>query len=57
MNGVAEDTAIQELFTPELMAEIEAADADIDAGNCITSKQLDEHFKEKTAAWTLQHQH
>jgi len=56
-DGDAEDAAIQAMFTPELLAEIEAADAEIDAGNFVTADQLDEHFKRKAAEWNLQHQH
>ena len=52
-----EDAEIQRMFTPELLAEIEAADADIDAGNFVTADQLDEHFKRKTDAWVLKNQY
>ncbi len=57
MNGDLEDAAIQAMFTPELLNEIEAADAEIDAGNFVTADQLDEHFKRKSDEWVLQHQH
>jgi hypothetical protein len=39
------------------LAEIEAADAEIDSGNFFTADQIDEHFKQKSAEWGIQHQY
>ncbi len=51
LNRDTEDAAIQAMFTPALLAEVEAADAE----NFLTADQLDNHFKRKSDAWALQH--
>jgi hypothetical protein len=50
-----DDASIQRLFTPKLLAEIEAADTEIDAGMFFTTEQVEEHFKQKSAEWANQH--
>lgn len=52
-----EDAAIQRMFTPDRLAHIARADAEIDAGNFFTAEQVDEHFKQKHSAWIQTHQH
>jgi hypothetical protein len=49
---LVEDTGAQtpnldHLFTPERLAHIDEAAAEIRAGNCFTAKQIREHFKQK----------
>jgi hypothetical protein len=39
------------LFTPERLAMIDAAKAEIDAGNFYTSDQVREHFEKKRGAF------
>ena len=39
------------LFTPQRLAEIDHAAADIKAGNYFTADQVREHFTQKRAAW------
>ena len=52
---LGEDEAIQRMFTPERLAHIAKADAQIDAGRSFTPEQVGEHFAKKHAAWTLTH--
>ena len=42
---------LESLFTPQRLAEINQAAADIDAGNYVTAEQVREHFKQKREAW------
>ncbi|MEQ1932481.1 MAG: hypothetical protein ABL962_01190, partial [Fimbriimonadaceae bacterium] len=49
----SEDAEIQKLFTPERMAQIAAAEADIAAGNGLSLEQLDEELAKNKAAWQL----
>jgi hypothetical protein len=51
LNGDAEDAAIQKLFTPELLAKIDAADADITAGNGRTPEQVRARLAATRAEW------
>jgi Arc/MetJ-type ribon-helix-helix transcriptional regulator len=46
-----EQEDLDHLFTPEVIAEIDKAEAEMNAGNFFTSEQVDEHFKKKRAAW------
>jgi hypothetical protein len=55
LNGDVEDAAIQKLFTPELLAEIDAAAAEARAGQSYTRKQVDEFLAESKAAWLADH--
>jgi len=48
---MADDATIQTLFTPERLAIIDAADADISAGNGLTLDQLDSRLAANRAAW------
>jgi len=43
---------LDHFFTPERLAHIDAAAAEIKAGNCFTAEQVREHFKRKRAEWT-----
>ena len=52
--GVYDDAAIQSMFTPERLAHIAKSDAEIDEGKFFTAEQVDEHFKQKHAAWHSQ---
>ena len=52
---LGEDEAIQRMFTPERLAHIAKADAQIDAGEFFTPEQVDEHFTKKHTAWLLAH--
>lgn len=38
-------------WSPERLAELRAADAEIDAGDFFTAEQVREHFAQKKAAW------
>ena len=56
VHDLAEDNAgetpnLDHLFTPERLAEINQAAADVEAGNYFTAEQVREHFKQKRAAW------
>jgi hypothetical protein len=42
---------LDHLFTPERLAEIDKAAADVKAGNYYTAEQVREHFKQKRAEW------
>jgi hypothetical protein len=42
---------LDHLFTPERLAHIDAAAAEIKTGNFFTSEQVQEHFKQKRAEW------
>lgn len=42
---------LDHLFTPERLAHIDAAAAEIKAGNYFTAEQVREHFKKKRAEW------
>ena len=42
---------LDHLFTPERLALIDNAAADIDAGNFFTAEQVWKHFKQKRAEW------
>ena len=55
LNGDAEDAAIQKVFTPELLAEIDTAAAEARAGQTYTRKQVDEFLAENKAAWLANH--
>jgi len=50
LNG-DEDAAIQRMFTPERLAIIDAADADISAGNGLTMEQLDARLAATRTEW------
>jgi hypothetical protein len=45
---------LDHLFTPERLAEIEAAEADVKAGHYYTAEEVREHFKRKRAEWDRQ---
>jgi len=51
LDGDEEDEAIQRLFTPELLAKINAAGADIAAGNFATLEQVDARIAATRAEW------
>ncbi|MDR3690907.1 MAG: hypothetical protein P4L46_16125 [Fimbriimonas sp.] len=51
LNGDDEDAAIQRMFTPERLAIIDAADADISAGNGLTMEQLDARLAATRTEW------
>jgi predicted transcriptional regulator len=51
----ADDAAVQALFTPERLARIEAAKADIDAGNFLTLKQSEAALQVRRAEWIAAH--
>lgn len=51
LDGDAEDAAIQAMFTPERLAKIDAAQADIRAGNGRTLEQLDQRLAATKAEW------
>jgi len=42
---------LDHLFTPERLALIDAAAAEIRDGDCLTADQVREHFKQKREAW------
>jgi hypothetical protein len=50
-NGDSENAAIQRLLTPERLAKIDAARADVRAGNGRTLEQLDERIAATRAEW------
>jgi hypothetical protein len=43
---------LDHLFTPEQLAIIDAAAAEIKDGNCFSAEQVREHSKQKESAWT-----
>ena len=51
LKGDEEDAAIQAIFTPSLLAEIDAAGADIGAGNIRTQEQVDSTLAMARARW------
>jgi hypothetical protein len=51
LNGDAEDAAIQKLFTPALLAEIDAAGADMKAGNRVSMTEVRERQAAIRAEW------
>jgi hypothetical protein len=53
-DSVGETPNLDHLFTPERLAHIDAAAAQIEAGNYFTAEQVREHFKKKRAAWIQQ---
>ncbi len=54
--GDGEETPnLDHLFTPERLAEIESARAEIKAGNSFTADQVREHFKKKREEWLRTH--
>ena len=50
-----EDAAIQRMFTPERLAHIAKAEAEIEAGDFYTSEQVDDHLRAKHEAWLQEH--
>jgi len=46
-----EDEAIQRMFTPELLAEIEETEKEMDAGVYFTTAQVDDLLDKERAAW------
>ena len=50
-NGDAEDAAIQKLFTPQLLAKIDAAGEDMKAGNRVTMAEVRERQAAIRAEW------
>lgn len=48
-----EDEAIQRMFTPERLAHIARAKAEIDAGHGLTLDQLDSELAANKAEWLL----
>jgi hypothetical protein len=40
------------LFTPQRLARIDQAAAQIKAGDCFTAEQVREHFEHKRASWS-----
>ncbi len=50
-DGIGETPNLDHLFTPERLAEIDEAAADVEAGNYFTAEQVREHFKQKREAW------
>jgi hypothetical protein len=55
-HDLVEDTGgetpnLDHLFTPERLAHIDKAEAEIRAGNYFTAEQVREHFKKKRAEW------
>jgi hypothetical protein len=51
LNGNAEDAAIQKLFTPALLAEIDAAGEDIKAGNRVSMEEVETSLAATKARW------
>jgi len=47
----AEQPDLQHLFMPERIAHIQASMEEMKAGKVFTSDQVDEHFRQKRAAW------
>jgi hypothetical protein len=45
---------LDHLFTPERLAQIDAAAAEIDAGNYFTSEQMHEELARRRAEWLKQ---
>lgn len=50
INEETEDN-FDHLFTPERLAKIDAAAAEIKAGKFFTAEEVREHFEQKRAAW------
>jgi hypothetical protein len=50
-DNAAESPDLEHLFTPQRLAEIDQAAADVEAGNYFTADQVREHFKQKRQAW------
>jgi len=48
---IEDDEAIQRMFTPERLAHIDKAAAEVKAGNALTPAQVREHFARKESAW------
>lgn len=51
LSADADDAAIQKLFTPELLAEIDAAGEDMKAGNRVSLEELDASLAATKARW------
>ena len=51
LTGDDDDAAIQAIFTPALLAEIDAAGADISAGNTRTHEHVDSTIATARAYW------
>ena len=50
-----EDDDIQAMFTPERLAHIDRALAEVDAGRSYTASQVEDYFAEKERSWDRQH--
>ena len=48
---LADDAAIQSMFTPERIAHIDSALTAVKAGSFYTVAQVEEHFAQKEALW------
>jgi hypothetical protein len=56
VNGVDDETSnFDHLFTPERMAIIQAADAEIDAGLGLTIEEAEREFAKRREEWLRQH--
>jgi hypothetical protein len=51
-DDAGETPNLDDLFTPERLAEIDRSSAEIDAGHFFTAEQVREHFRQKRAEWT-----
>jgi hypothetical protein len=50
-DGNDETPNLDHLFTPERLAEIDQAAAEVEAGNYVTADQVREHLRQKREAW------
>lgn len=55
LNGDADDAAVQELFTPERLAQMDTAAVEARAGQSYTREQVDEFLADNRAAWLANH--
>ena len=56
LNEEMDHTSIQALFTPELLAQIDAAGAEMKAGEFVTQDQIDASLAETRARWIAKNQ-
>jgi len=47
----AQSEDLDDLFTPERLAKIDAAAEEIKAGEFLTAEQVDDHFRRKLSNW------
>jgi predicted transcriptional regulator len=54
---LVDDAAVQAMFTPDRLAHIDRALAEVEGGNFFTAAQVEEHFAQKATSWTQSPNH